>query len=108
MGRLRAAPPRLRAAPSRFPAQPKERADHYGTPAHEAWARAVKERAGWKCEGADHEPGQPRQGVKLYADHVQEITDAPHLALDPTNGQALCASCHGRKTAQARRQRFAS
>lgn len=102
MGRLRAAPPRLRAAPSRFPAQPKERAAHYGTPEHEAWALAVKRRAGWRCEECD------ASGVKLYADHVQEISDAPHLALDPANGRALCASCHGRKTAQARAHRLAS
>lgn len=106
MGRLRAAPPRLRAAPSRFPAQPKQTDAHYSTPEHKAWARAVKERAGWKCEGLEHDARQPRAGVTLYADHVHELRDEG-AALDPANGRALCASCHGLKTAKAKAARLA-
>jgi 5-methylcytosine-specific restriction protein A len=102
MGRLRALPPRLGAAPSRWPRQPKQRADHYGTPEHAAWSKAVKERAGWRCEECH------ATGCKLYADHVLEIADAPHLALELSNGRALCSSCHGRKTEQARQARLAS
>lgn len=86
--------------------QGKKQADaHYTTPAHEAWALAVKERDGFACVDPRHDPAKPRHGVKLYADHVQEIKDAPHLALVVANGRTLCAACHGRKTHAMRQAR---
>lgn len=84
---------------------PKQRAVHYGTPEHEAWSQLVIERAGYRCEGFDHDERTPRQGVKLYADHITELQDGG-APLDPANGQALCARCHGRKTARARAARL--
>ncbi len=110
MGRLRAAPPRLRAAPSRFPAQPKQTDADLGTADHKAWAQRIKQRAGYRCEDPDHDPRQPRggQGVTLYADHIQERQDAPHMALSDDNGMCRCASCHTRKTAKARAARLST
>lgn len=102
MGRLRALPPRLGAAPSRWPKQAKTPDAHYQTPEHRQWANAVKERAGWRCEDCGS------AGVKLYADHVQELKDAPHLALELSNGRSRCAACHGRKTADERARRLAT
>ena len=32
-------------------------------------------------------------------DHKRDIIDAPHLRLDPSNLQCLCASCHNKKSA---------
>lgn len=105
MGRLRAPPSRLRNAPGRFPQPKKERAAVYGTAAHERWRDQVLERAGHACQGRDHDETRPRSGVRLYADHKIEISDGGD-ALDVRNGQALCASCHGLKTARARSLRY--
>ena len=97
MARLRALPPRLGKAPSRWPKVQKQPDPHYNTPEHRAWSTAVKERAGWRCEDCG------ATGVKLYADHVVELKDGG----DPFGqGHALCASCHGRKTADERARRF--
>lgn len=97
--RLYSPPSRLASPPSRWKEPPKRKADHYGTPEHRAWERAVKERAGFRCEQCGNDQG------RMYADHIQEIRDAPHLALDLSNGQCLCSSCHGRKTASEARRR---
>ena len=95
MARLRSLPPRLGKAPSRWPRQSKQTAPHYGTAAHKAWAQAVKERAAYRCQSCG------AQGVRLIADHVQEISDGgDKLAL--ANSQALCSACHGVKTHLAR------
>lgn len=68
MPRLRALPPRLGKAPSRWPSQPKRTDPELGTAAHKGWARAVKERAGYRCEDPDHDARQPRggPGVAVY------------------------------------------
>ena len=104
--RLRSLPPRIRSAPPRIPSAPKVTDAHYGTPAHKAWARAVKERAGWKCEDPDHDPRTPRAGGHVYADHIEERRDAPERELDLSNGRCVCAACHTRKTAKARTTRL--
>lgn len=100
MPRLKTLPSRLASPKLRLPSQDKARAPHYGTAAHREWSASVIARAGYRCEGAGpHVPG------KLYADHIQEIADGGDpLAL--SNGQALCAACHGRKTARARMERL--
>ena len=85
------APPRLKPAP-------KVRADHYGTPEHRAWAAAVVGRANGVCEGCG------ATGKRLIADHIKELQDGGAL-LDLRNGQALCGSCHTRKTASERAKR---
>lgn len=75
----------------------------YLTPEHRAWRALVIARAGGRCQGSDcgHE------GVRLFADHIVEIRDGG-VRLDPANGQALCGSCHGLKTAAERRRRLGS
>jgi len=72
---------------------------------HKKWSIAVRRRAGYRCQGAQHDPGKPREGVMLYADHIVERRDGG-ARYDLGNGQALCASCHVRKTFLARAQRL--
>ncbi len=90
---------RLKTADRRT-VQPREKtADPvYLTPEHKAWAIGVKQRAGWKCERCK------TPTARLIADHIKEIQDGGD-ALSPENGQALCASCHGIKTAEERAKR---
>lgn len=108
MVRVRSLPPMVQPLPPMVPAAPKRADPELGTTAHKAWARDVKERAGWRCEDPDHDTSRPRggPGVALYADHIVERHDAPHLALDRTNGMCRCAPCHGRKTAAERDRRL--
>lgn len=78
--------------------QPKQRADHYGTPDHVAWRLAIVARAGGMCEQCG------RDRCRLYADHIRELQDGGD-PLDLANGQALCGSCHLKKTNAERRKR---
>lgn len=87
-------------ATSRLAAPAKETLSHYGTSAHKQWSQDVIKRAAFACEDCG------AKGQRLYADHIQEIADAPSLALDPRNGRARCASCHGSKTHKSRIARF--
>ena len=84
---------------------PKTVEPWYLTPEHKAWAAEVIMRAGNRCQDrtckARHYPGQ-----RLFADHIKERRDRPDLALDPTNGRALCGSAHGRKTVAERAKRM--
>ncbi len=92
---------RNRITADRRTVQPREKvaAPDYTTPEHKAWARGVKERAGWKCEDCG------KRGA-LIADHIIEIQDGG-ARLDPGNGRARCPSCHGLKTAAVRAGRAA-
>jgi 5-methylcytosine-specific restriction enzyme A len=74
---------------------------HYQTPEHRAWRDAIITRAGGRCQDCGRSDG------RLFADHVVEIEDGGR-PLDLSNGRALCSSCHGRKTAQARQARMGS
>ena len=78
---------------------------HYRTPQHRAWSRAVIRAAAGQCQGAAHDPAKPRDGVRLFADHVLELSDGG-AALDPRNGRALCGACHTRKTLERRAVRL--
>lgn len=78
------------------PPPPKTTDTWYGTPEHKAWAAAVKDRAGSKCQDQQHRG--PRLVCKGVADHIQERRDRPDLQLDPANGLYRCWSCHTRKT----------
>lgn len=75
--------------------------DHYNSPEHHAWSKAVIERAGGICQGLNC----GRTGIRLYADHIRERADGG-ADFDLNNGQALCGSCHVRKTIGARRARL--
>jgi 5-methylcytosine-specific restriction enzyme A len=80
---------------------PKITASHYNTPEHKAWAREVTRRAGGACQACG------AIGKRLFADHVIELRDGGSPT-DPTNGRALCGSCHTKKTADARAARQAA
>lgn len=55
-----------------------------------AWRREVLNRDNHTCRNC----GRPAS----EADHIVPRADAPHLANDPDNGQALCKTCHAQKT----------
>lgn len=100
MGKLRCLPSKLGSIGPRVSAPTKKATDpHYGTQAHKDWAADVVRRAGFSCEDCG------AKGVKLYADHIREISDGG-AALDPMNGCARCARCHGKKTAAERVKRL--
>lgn len=77
---------------------PKVADEFYLSADFKAWARAVKDRAGWKCQNCG------RTGVRMFADHIVEVRDGG-AKLDPRNGQCLCGSCHSAKTAAVRANR---
>lgn len=88
------------------PAQ-KQRDPIYGTKEYQRWRARVINRAGNQCEDPKHDPSQPRTGIKLYADHIEELTDGG-APFEPGNGMARCATCHGIKTIEERKKRYGS
>ncbi|WP_084462501.1 HNH endonuclease [Bradyrhizobium sp. WSM1417] len=59
---------------------------------------------GRRCEDPQHDIAKPRDGIRLYGDHIIELADrGPKL--DPSNVLLRCGPCHGRKTAEARAAR---
>lgn len=50
--------------------------------------KSVLSREGNKCSLC----GSPNQ---LHVHHLYPIQNAPSYAIDPSNGQTLCAKCHG-------------
>lgn len=99
MARIRTLQPVLRAVSTAAAAPPPKVKDpHYYRPEHREWSRAVVARAGHACQGCG------RTGTRLFADHIIELQDGG-APFDAANGQALCGSCHTRKTAAARAAR---
>lgn len=106
MGRLGTLAPRLRVLDARAARPPVKTADReLLTAAHRAWRLAVLQRAHWRCQVCGAQGG--RGGVRLYADHVVERQDGG-AALDVTNGCALCAGCHSRKSVRERAKRLSA
>ena len=104
MARLPTLKPLLRAAEHRTVIPAAKQVDpELKTAAHEAWRKAVLDRAGWRCEDCGKQGG--RGGVRLFADHIVERQDGGALT-DVRNGAARCGSCHGLKTARARARRL--
>jgi 5-methylcytosine-specific restriction endonuclease McrA len=77
------------------------RDSYYDSAEHRAWSREVLRRAAGMCAACG------ALGRRLVADHRVEIRDGGSRT-DPGNGQALCAPCHGRKTAATRTKRHSS
>ncbi len=97
--RLRTMAPRLSTLDTSIvKAEPKRGDPHYSSAQHMAWARAVKARAGWRCQDCG-------KGGKLYADHITELKDGG-APFDLRNGRALCATHHTLKTINERAKRF--
>ena len=97
---LRMLKPRLAMVEPTLKPPPKTADPFYHSAEHVAWSRQVIARAGGMCQGN----GCGRTGVRLFADHITELKDGG-APLDLRNGQALCGSCHGIKTAAAKRER---
>lgn len=105
-GKLRVLGQKLRP-PARNPVisvRPKEAKPFYLSPEWKALMRQIIKVRGRRCEDPDHAMDRPREGVRLYGDHVIEIADGGAL-LDPSNVLLRCGTCHGRKTAAARTAR---
>jgi 5-methylcytosine-specific restriction protein A len=87
----------------------KKAAPFYLTPEWRALMDAIiverfGSRANARCQ--DPECKQPqRRGGRIFGDHVREVKDGGAL-LDKRNILCVCGSCHTRKTAAARAQRF--
>ncbi len=87
---------------------PKAADPELQTQEHRNWARAVKQRAGWRCEWVEGgKRCEVRSPARLFADHIVERRDGGAL-LDPMNGRCLCGSHHTRKTAASRAARLAN
>lgn len=65
-----------------------------------AAARAVKERAGWRCESCGRDCGPGREYQAHWAHHVSRRYRATRWALG--NACCLCAPCHARYTEHPR------
>jgi len=109
MARLKTLGPRVPRLDTRTaPPAAKEADAELQSPAYRAWARGVKERAGFRCEivenGARCEKSRANGDV-MYADHVEERRDGGALLGE---GRCTCASHHTRKTNAARAERLAA
>ena len=69
-----------------------------------ALMRSIIKERGRRCEDPEHDLSKPREGIRLYGDHIIEIKDGGAL-LDRRNVLLRCPWCNGRKTAQARADR---
>jgi hypothetical protein len=110
MAKLASIKPRLRTIETRRIKPEVKRADpELQTVEHQAWARAVKRRAGWRCEAVEDgercRRAAPRH--RMVADHIVERADGGAL-LDMANGQCLCVAHNTAKGVAARAARLAS
>lgn len=87
---------------------PKTADDHYSTAEHRAWAKEVKDRAGWRCEHIEngHRCEKRHPSFVMYADHILDVKDRPDLALNPANGRCACNSHNTRSGIAARAARL--
>ncbi len=99
---LKSITPRLNTLSSTLRRAPKAVDPFYLTAEWKALARYIKQLRGYACEMCGKDFSKQRH--KLIADHIIERKDGG-ADLDPGNLQCLCAGCHNRKTAQARRNR---
>ena len=76
----------------------------YLSPEWKALMRHLIKVRGRRCEDPRHDPIKPREGIRVYGDHIVEIADGG-ARLDPNNVMLRCGPCHGVKTAEARAAR---
>jgi cytochrome c553 len=102
MVKLRMLPPLVRSLAPHFKPAPKRAEPFYVSPEWRAFRAEIEKQRGRRCEDpeckAPHAPG-PR-----YLDHVKERKDGG-ADFDPGNVLFRCATCHGRKTEEARQAR---
>jgi len=105
MARLRLRPMRVAVTDTR-PLRPRGdrlAGDHLGTQAHRQWAKTILRASGGVCQW----PGCA-ETKGLAADHRIERRDRPELALEISNGWALCRKHHSLKTVAERARRMRS
>jgi len=90
--------------PSLVMVREKQAEPFYLSPEWKALMRHLIEVRGRRCEDPEHDRTKPREGVRVYGDHVIEMKDGGPK-LDPFNILLRCATCHGRKTALERAKR---
>jgi hypothetical protein len=105
IARLAMLAPRLKALDPRIAHPPLKRVDPFYQSAE--WTKliaAIIAQRGRRCEDRDHDPRRPREGIRIFGDHIVEMKDrgAP---LDPRNILLRCSSCHQLKTNRERAQR---
>jgi len=84
---------------------PKKADPFYQSPEWKALMRAVIKARGRRCEDPKHDPVRPRDGIRLFGDHIKELKDGG-APLDPHNVLLRCGSCHTRKTTAERAKRL--
>ena len=112
MPTVKARPPRIIARDTRAVRPPphvggrgpKITVAFYGTAPWKALMRAIIAERGRQCQDPACTTPNRARGKRVYGDHVVELQDGGE-ALDKRNVMLRCASCHGVKTAQARRSR---
>lgn len=103
---LTARAPRLATRDTRRVKPPPKQADPiYHSPEWRALIAEIIRERGRRCEDPEHNPASPREGIRVFGDHIKELRDGGEL-LDKANVMLRCGSCHTRKTAQARAQRI--
>src|SRR5262249_26536014 len=71
-----------------------KKADAFYSSARWRWLRReALDRDGWRCSACGTDISAPKAA---QVDHVQEISAAPHLALELSNIRCLCRVCHNR------------
>jgi 5-methylcytosine-specific restriction endonuclease McrA len=91
--------PRLRVADiGCVPTQVRPNHSFYQGPEWRALTRRILAERGRRCERCGTTEG------RITCDHIQELADGG-APLDPANVEIMCNSCHGFKTAAARRAR---
>ena len=103
MARLMRMPPRIGQPAPRLKAPVKTADPFYESAAWRAFALAIKDQRGWRCEACGKDGRKtPRL---MITDHIIERKDGG-ADFDPLNTQVMCAGCHNAKTAKARAARL--
>ncbi len=103
VGRLKSVKPLVKALPPRVRPPVKYVDPFYRSPDWVAFAFAVKEMRGWRCEDCSKDCSQDKGD--LIADHIKERKDGG-ADFDLNNTRNRCTACHNRKTAAARTARY--
>jgi len=85
---------------------PKTADPLYQSPEFRVWREIVIDRADRRCEQliGNQRCAKAEPDHRMFADHIKEVRDGG-ARFDPDNGQCLCGSHHGAKTARERARR---
>jgi 5-methylcytosine-specific restriction protein A len=96
---------KLRPGRAKLNLPTKRAASFYLSPEWKQLIASIKQKRGHYCQHPQHPSGVPRWKGRMYGDHIIELKDGG-ATLDPRNIMLLCHSCHQRKTAEQRGQRY--